>query len=61
MFSCEHCELFKNIYFKENLRTAGSKNRSGFLFNKVASLAALRSLAVVERDSNTSIFSENFV
>ena len=25
MFSCEFCELFKSPYFKEHLRTAGSK------------------------------------
>ena len=24
MFSCEFCEIFKNIFFPENLRTAAS-------------------------------------
>ena len=24
MFSCEFCEIFKNIFFTENLRTAAS-------------------------------------
>ena len=57
MFSCEFCELFKNKYFKEHLRTAGSKTLlQGFLFNKVASLMARRSLAVLERDFSTGIF-----
>ena len=53
MFSCE---LFKNTYFKEHLRTAGSKTLvRGFFFNKVASLA-WRPLTVLERDSSTGIF-----
>ena len=25
--SCEYCEIFKNIYFEEHLRTAASKDR----------------------------------
>ena len=25
MFSCEYCEIFKNFYFKEHLRTATSE------------------------------------
>ena len=54
MFSCEFCELFKNIYFKEHLREAGSKIPVlGFLFNKVASLTAWTPLKVLERDSST--------
>ena len=24
VFSCEYCEIFKNIYFEEHLRTAAS-------------------------------------
>ena len=24
MFSCEYCEIFKNTYFEEHLRTAAS-------------------------------------
>ena len=57
VFSCEFCELFKNTYFKEHLRTAGSKTLvRGFLFNKVASLMAWRPLTVLERDSSTGIF-----
>ena len=36
---------------------AGSKTPvRGFLFNKVASLTAWRSLTVLERDSSTGIF-----
>ena len=31
MFSCEICEIFKNIYFEEHLRTTASKHRSSFL------------------------------
>ena len=51
------CELFKNTYFKEQLRTAGSETLvQGFLFNKVASLMAWRPLTVLERDSSTGIF-----
>ena len=57
VFSCEFCKLLKNIYFKEHLRTAGSKTLvRGFLFNKVASLMAWRPLTVLERDSSTGIF-----
>ena len=26
MFSCEYCEISKNIYFEEHLRTAASKD-----------------------------------
>ena len=26
MFSCEHSEIFKNIYFDEHLRTAASES-----------------------------------
>ena len=26
MFSCEYCEISKNAYFEENLRTAASKD-----------------------------------
>ena len=29
MFPCEYCGLFKNTYFKEHLRTAGSKTPVG--------------------------------
>ena len=54
VFFCEFYELFKNTYFKEHLRTSGSKTLlQGFLFNKVASLMAL---AVLERDPSTGIF-----
>ena len=57
MFSNEFYALFKNIYFKEHWRMADSKTTVwGFLSNKVASLMAWRSLAVLERDSNTGIF-----
>ena len=57
VLSCEFCELFKNTYFKEHLRTAGSKTLvPGFLFNKVASLMAWRPLAVLERDSSKGVF-----
>ena len=59
VFSCEFCELFNNTYFKEHLRTAGSKTLvRGFLFNKVASLMAWIPLAVLERDSSTGIFQQ---
>ena len=57
VFSCEFCELFKNTYFKQHVRTAGSKPLvRGFLFNKVASVMARRPLTVLERDSSTGIF-----
>ena len=56
MFFSEFCELFKNTYFKEHLRTSGSKTLlREFLFNKVASLMAL---AVLEIDSSTGIFQQ---
>ena len=25
MFSCEYCEIFKNVYFQEHLRTVASE------------------------------------
>ena len=57
MFSCEFCESFKNTYFKEHLRTAGSKTLlRGFLFNKITRLMAWRHLTVLERDSSTGVF-----
>ena len=41
VFPCEFCELFKNIYFVEDLQMAGSETPEwGCLFNKVASLTA---------------------
>ena len=41
VISCEFCEFFKNTYFVENLRTAGSETPvRRFLFKKVASLTA---------------------
>ena len=50
------CELFKNTYFKEHLRTAVSKIQvRWFLSDKVASLMAWGPLKVVERDSSTGI------
>ena len=65
MFSCEFYELFKKIYFKDHLRTAGSKTPLwGFLFNEVASLTAWRPLPVLERDSISElcvIFKKFFV
>ena len=46
----EFCELFKNIYFKECLQTAGSKTPvREFLFL----VTAWRPLTVLERDSST--------
>ena len=65
MFPCEFCELFKNIYFVEDLQTAGSETpERRRLFNKVVSLTTWSSLIVLERDCSTSIslpiFWENF-
>ena len=41
VFSREFSELFKNTYFVEDLRTAGSETPvRGSFFNKVASLTA---------------------
>ena len=31
MFSCENCDIFKDTYIKEYLRTTASKHRSNFL------------------------------
>ena len=45
MFSREYCALFKNTYFEEGLRMAGSETpvwRS--LFNKVTSLTVFNSI-----------------
>ena len=49
MFSREFCELFKNTYFAEDLRTAGSETPAhGSFFNKVASLTGRMHLTVLE-------------
>ena len=57
MFSFEFCEIFKSIYFKEHLRTAGSKTPARvFLLNKVASLTGWMRLTVLEKDSITGVF-----
>ena len=54
MFSREFCELFKNTYFVEDLRTAGSETPvRGSLFNKVASLTAWTHLTVLEAEVAT--------
>ena len=56
MFSREFCALFKDTYFEEGLRMAGSETpvwRS--LFNKVTSLTAWTHLTVLEWDSNTGV------
>ena len=56
VFSCKFSELFKNIYFAEDQRTAGSETSGqGSLFNKVARLTVWRHLTVLERDSSTGI------
>ena len=48
--SFEFCELFRNTYFVDDLQRSGSETPvRGSLFNKVASLAAWRSLKVRER------------
>ena len=31
MFSCKICQIFKNTYFEEHLRTTASKHKSNFL------------------------------
>ena len=54
MFSRAFCELFKNTYFVEDLRMAGSETtvlRS--LFNKIASLTAWMHLIVLEIETAT--------
>ena len=57
VFSYEFCELFKNTYFKEHLRAAGSKTLGRrFFFNKVASMTEWKPLTVLERDPSTGIF-----
>ena len=35
LLSCEYCEIFKNIYFEEHLRTAGWFWRRNFLMYKL--------------------------
>ena len=55
-FFREFCELFKNTYFIEDLRTAGSETPiRESLFKKVASLTTRTHLTVLERDSSTGI------
>ena len=36
MFSCEYCEIFKNIYFEEHLRTIASVDFREFLEKTLA-------------------------
>ena len=36
MFSCEYCEIFKNIYFEEHLRTIASVDFRKFLEKTLA-------------------------
>ena len=56
MFSFEFYELIRNTYFVDDLQTTGSETPvRRFLFNKVASLAAWRSLTVLERDCSTGV------
>ena len=48
------CELFKNTYFVERLRTTGSEIPvRGSLFNKAASVTPWKPLTILERDSST--------
>ena len=69
MLPCVFCELFKKIYFLEDLQAGSSETPvRGSLFNKVANLTAPRLLAVLERDCCTVIsllilrnFWENFI
>ena len=50
---------YSRTLIKKLLRTAGSKTPvQGFLFNKVESLTAWRSLTVLERDSRAKFFFE---
>ena len=34
VFSCEYCEIFKNIYFEEHLRMANSEKQNNLPNNK---------------------------
>ena len=55
-FAVKFCELFKNTYFAEYLRTTGfEKSVLGSLFNKVASLTVRKPVEVLERTSITDI------
>ena len=54
MFSREFCELFKNTYFVEDLRMAGSETPVlEFPFNKVARLLAWTYLIVLKTEAAT--------
>ena len=54
MFSHEFCELFKNTYFVEDLRMAGSETPVlGSFFNNVASLTVWTHLTVLETEAAT--------
>ena len=50
VFSCEHCEIFQDTYFKEHLGTTPPKNISG--------IWPRRSATLLKRDSNTLVFHE---
>ena len=57
MFSPKFCELIKNTYFVEDLRTAVSETPVwGSVFNIAAHLTAWTHLTVSKRDSSTGIF-----
>ena len=54
IFPFEFFELFKDTYFVEDLRIAGSETPVlGSLFNKVASLLAWTHLTVLETEAAT--------
>ena len=56
MFSFEFCEFFRGTYVVDDLQTADPKTPvPGSLFNKVASLAAWRSLTILEKGCSTGI------
>ena len=49
MFSCEKCEIFKNTYFEEHLRTTASES---FTLNNAAAYTVSRTqvIALVNGD-----------
>ena len=60
MFSHEFCELFKNTFFVEDLRTAGSETPVGWsLFNK-NSLETPEAYNFIKKETLAQVFSFEF-
>ena len=46
VFSCEYCEIFKNIYFEEHLRMANSEKQNNLPNNKALKSVLRKSVSL---------------